>query len=177
VDLRNGNTTMQRTLLAISAGAALALAAGQAALAAPPADGPVAAVHQFIDGFNKGDLTAAQAAHMPDAVIIDEVPPHIWRGPNAVQAWAGDLDKAAKAAGDTDQKVTLGAPIRSEVNGDTAYVVVPATYSYKQKGKPTVERAQMTVALRKDGDAWKITGWGWAGAPARPAAAGTAKPK
>jgi len=180
VDLRNGDTAMQGIRLTILAGATLTFAAGQAlaASARAPASGPVAAVHQFIDNFNKGDVKAAEAAHAPDAVIIDEFPPHVWRGPRAFQAWAADLDKTSKAAGDTEQRVTLGQPVRSEITGDTAYVVVPATYSYKAKGKPTVERARMAVALRKDGAAWKITGWGWAGAPPRPApAAATAKPK
>jgi ketosteroid isomerase-like protein len=181
VDLRIGDAAMQRMLFTILAGATLMLAAGPAPAAAQaraPASGPLAAVHQFIDNFNKGDAKAAQAAHAPDVVIIDEFPPHVWRGPDAFQAWAADFDKTSKAAGDTDQRVTLGQPIRSEINGDTAYVVVPASYSYKEKGKPIVERAQMAVALRKDGAAWKIAGWAWAGTPPRPApAAAPPKPK
>jgi ketosteroid isomerase-like protein len=167
---------MPRIPLAAPAVAALALGLAFGASAAPPAAGPVAALHQFIDSFNKGDLKAAEAAHAADAVIIDEVPPHIWRGPNAVQAWAADLGKAAKAAGDTEQKVTLGAPVRTDVNGDTAYAVVPATYTYKENGKPMREPAQFAVALRKDGGAWKLAGWAWAGTKPRPAAA-AAKPK
>jgi ketosteroid isomerase-like protein len=154
--------------------AALALAAGLTVAQAAPAGGPVAALHQFIDAFNKGDVKAAQAAHASDVVIIDEFPPHVWRGPNAFQAWAASIDKAAKAAGDTDQKVILGAPVRSEVNGDTAYAVVPATFTYNRKGKPMTERAQFAAAMRKDGAAWKLAGWAWAGTAPRAAAA---KPK
>lgn len=165
---------MPRILLTMSGAAALALAAALTAQAAPPS-GPVAALHQFIDAFNKGDVKTAQAAHASDAVIIDEVPPHVWRGPNAFQAWAASLDKAAKAAGDTDQKVTLGAPVRTDVNGDTAYAVVPATYTYKEKGKPMTERAQFAAAMRKEGAAWKLTGWAWTGTVPRAAAA--PKPK
>jgi ketosteroid isomerase-like protein len=157
-------------LIAVGA-VALVLGAALPTAAAPPASEPVAALHRFIDNFNKGDLKAAQAAHAPDVVIIDEVPPHVWRGPNAFQAWAADLEKAAKAAGETEQKLTLGQPVRSEVNGNTAYAVVPATFIYKQNGKPVAERAQMAAAFRKDGAAWKITGWAWAGAVPRPAAA------
>jgi len=169
---------MPRFLLIASGAAALTLGAGLAASAAPPASEPVAALHQFIDSFNKGDVKAAAAAHAPDVVIIDEVPPHVWRGPNAFQAWATDLDKVTKAAGQTEQKVTLGQPVRSEINGNTAYAVVPATFTYKQNGKPVAERAQMAAALRKEGGAWKITGWAWAGTVPRPAAApAAAKPK
>lgn len=153
---------MPRFLLSVAGVAALALTPGMAAQAAPPS-GPVAALHQFIDNFNKGDVKAAEAAHASDAVIIDEMPPHVWRGPNAFQAWTTSLGEAAKAAGDTEQKVTLGAPIRTEINGDKAYAVVPATLTYKEKGKPMTERAQMVATMRKDGPAWKLTGWAWAG--------------
>lgn len=167
---------MQRILLTISGAAALAMAAGLTARAAPPS-GPVAALHEFIDSFNKGDVKTAQAAHAADAVIIDEVPPHVWRGPNAFQAWAASLDKASKAAGDTDQKLILGAPVRTDVNGDVAYAVVPATLTYKEKGKPMTERAQFAAAMRKEGAAWKLTGWAWTGTVPRPASASAAKPK
>lgn len=161
--------------LTISGAAALVLAGGLAAQAAPPAAGPVAALHQFIDNFNKGDVKAAEAAHTPDVVIIDDFPPHVWRGPNAFQAWTASLDKVSKAGGLTDEKMTLKAPARSEINGDTAYAVVPATLTFNQKGKAMIQQGRMTVALRKDAGAWKITGWTWTGAV--PRAAATTKPK
>ena len=37
----------------------------------------MAPIHQFIDDFNKGDVKGAAAAHLADASIIDEVPPHL----------------------------------------------------------------------------------------------------
>jgi hypothetical protein len=58
--------------------------------------------------------------------------------------------------------VTLGTPWYLSVNGNRAYVVVPATYRYKQHGKPMIERDSIfTVALRKLPDGWRITGWAW----------------
>jgi hypothetical protein len=33
-------------------------------------------VHQFLDGFNKGDMKTAAAACACPVFIIDEVPPH-----------------------------------------------------------------------------------------------------
>ncbi|MBW8815216.1 MAG: nuclear transport factor 2 family protein [Caulobacterales bacterium] len=177
---------MQRfTLRAVGAltlvSGALALAVSAQAAGKPPS--PMTAIHAFIDNFNKGDVAAAEAAHVAQPTIIDEVAPHHWEGAGAVRAWAGDLDKAAKAAGDTNQKVTLGKASRTIIEGDVAYVVVPATYTYKEKGKAMVETASMTYALHLEGDAWKITGWSWNGtaphlaAPkASPAAAAPATP-
>jgi hypothetical protein len=128
------------------------------------------AIHAFIDNFNKGDVAAAEAAHVAQPTIIDEVAPHHWDGAGAFRAWAGDLDKAAKAAGDTNQKVTLGKASRTVVDGDAAYVVVPATFTYKEKGKAMVEPASMTFSLRQEGGGWKITGWSWNGTTPRAAA-------
>lgn len=165
---------------AIATALCLVLAPTAAAHAAS-APGPTATVSQFVNSFNKGDVKAAEATHAADAVIIDEVAPHRWIGPDAVQAWAADLDKDAKAKGQTNQHVGLGKPNRVLVNGDNAYVVVPAVYSYKEHGKPMTESAHMVFSLAKAADGWKISGWTWAGttphavvakpaAPAAPAA-------
>ena len=58
--------------------------------------------------------------------------------------------------------MTLGAPKHVAVTGDRAYVVVPADYAYKQKGKPVKEIASLfTVALQKGAAGWRITAWSW----------------
>src|SRR5512146_1542866 len=94
-------------IVTLAAGASLAL--GAAALAKPaPAAGLMTPIRQFIDSFNKGDIKTAEATHVAAPTIIDEVAPHHWQGQGAFQAWAGDLDKDAKAKGQTDEKVTLG---------------------------------------------------------------------
>jgi ketosteroid isomerase-like protein len=146
---------------------ALGLLTPAAALAA---DAQVTAtIHQFIDSFNKGDIKAAEATQAADVVIVDEPPPYVWKGPGAFQAWLGDLDRDAKAHGQTDQSVTLGAPAREEVSGDNAYVIVPATYAFKEKGVAMREPSRMTFALKKTAEGWKISAWTWTGPRATPA--------
>lgn len=149
---------------------AILLAAGLAAIpAAAFAADPVATVHQFLDAFDQGDIAAAGATHAANVVIIDEVAPHVWSGPGAFQAWVGDLTKDSQAAGQTDEQVTLGDTVRSQVDGDTAYVVVKVTFVFKQHGAPMIEPAQMAVALHNQADGWKITGWAWTGTVPQPA--------
>jgi hypothetical protein len=59
--------------------------------------------------------------------------------------------------------VTISKPRRVAVTGDRAYVVVPATYKYKQKGKPVTESgAVWTFALQKLTGGWRVAGWAWA---------------
>jgi hypothetical protein len=119
-------------------------------------------VHQFTDGFNKGDVKTAVAACADETSIIDEFPPHAWNGTGACSKWAGDFDADAKKNGITDVTVTLGKPKHIDVTEDTAYVVVPANYAYKMKGKQMKEIGSMlTVALRKTEAGWRITAWSW----------------
>lgn len=119
-------------------------------------------VRQFVDGFNKGDAKTALAACAEQTSIIDEIPPHEWHGAGACSAWANDFDADAKKNGITDGVVTLGKPRHVDVSGDHAYVVVPANYSFKQKGKPAKETGStLTIALQKGANGWRMTAWTW----------------
>ena len=119
-------------------------------------------VHQFIDGFNKGDAKTALAACADDAYIIDEFAPYEWHGAGACSTWAGDYEADAKKNGITDGVVTVGKPRHVDVSGDHAYVVVPTTYAFKKNGKPMKENnATMTLTLQNSAAGWHITSWTW----------------
>ena len=150
------------TLLCLTAGLALgASLAGAPAFAANAA--VEAPIHQFIDSFNKGDSAGAAAQFTPSVAIIDEVAPHIWTGAKGFASWAADLMKEAQAKDQSENAVTLGAVKREVISGSSAYVIIAATYSYKQKGVAMHEPAQMTYALKKTAAGWKIAGWTWTG--------------
>jgi ketosteroid isomerase-like protein len=139
---------------------AVAITAGHAA--ASDQTDVMATVRQFIDGFNKGDAKTAIAACASPASIVDDFPPHAWQGPTACADWAADFDATAKKEGITEPVVTLQKPRHVDVTGDRAYVVVPASYDYKLKGKKVKEGgATFTAALQKLPAGWRITGWAW----------------
>ena len=120
-------------------------------------------VHQFIDGFNKGDVKTAVAACADQASIIDEFPPYEWHGAGACSQWAADFDADAKKNGITPGAVTLGKTRHLDVTGDRAYVVVPTEYAFKQKGKAVKEKgATLAAALQKGAAGWRIVAWTWA---------------
>lgn len=150
------------TKLLMVAAAAGALFAATPALAQNAAvEAPIKA---FGDAFSKGDMATAMATHVPaGAVIVDELPPYVWTGATAFSDWGASFAKDAAARGLTEPNVTIGAPTREEVTGDRAYVIVPATYSFKQKGVAMREAAQMTFTLAKTEAGWKITSWTWTG--------------
>jgi len=141
----------------------IALAALVCASAAQADPGVDTTIRHFGDAFNKGDVKVAKALHVAKPVIIDEVGPHLWTGPKAFDGWLADVAKSDAAEGKTDGQVALSAPTREVVSGDRAYVVVPSTYTFKQKGKTLRETAQMTFVLTKVLSDWKIAAWTWTG--------------
>jgi len=152
---------MYRMLMAISAVAFATVATAQTPATAQTA--VMAVVRQFVDGFNKGDMKVMSATCAEQTSILDEFPPHEWHGAGACAKWAGDYDADAKKNGITDGVVTLSAPTHVDVSGDRGYVVVPADYRFKVKGKAAGETGSIiTLALVKSAGGWKITGWAWA---------------
>lgn len=138
--------------------------------AAMPKDGPMAPVEAFLAAFNKGDIAGMTAAQRDsNFAIMDEVPPHIWLGPKAVDAWLASLDSYDKAHGRTDGAVAVSGPQVMTVEGDRAYAVAPAVYTFRERGKPMREPATMTFALHRTSAGWKIAGWTWNGTVPKPA--------
>jgi len=131
-----------------------------AALADDKADA-VATVQQFVDALNKGDLKAAAATCAEQTSIIDDFAPHEWHGAGACGNWANDFVAFTKQNGISEARVTLTKARHADVTGDRAYVVVPATFSYKMKGKSVKEKGGLTASLQKAAAGWRMTGWTW----------------
>jgi ketosteroid isomerase-like protein len=127
---------------------------------------PMAAVRQYVDGFNKDDVKAMAVTCAAPASIIDGLPPHVWSGPTACEDWHRDVIAAGEREGAAGYFITLGEPWHVDVSGDRAYVVVPATMTFKVHGKQTTQSGSIfTVALRKLPEGWRISGWAWAKGP------------
>lgn len=123
---------------------------------------PMEAVHQYINSFNKGDGDAMAATFAVPGSILDGMAPHVWQGPTATQDWYRDVLIEGEQHGAADYFVTLGEPLHNSVTGDSAYVVVPATMTFKVHGQQVTQRgAILTLALRKVAEVWRITAWSW----------------
>ena len=58
---------------------------------------------------------------------------------------------------------TLNTPRHVVITDNRAYVVVPANYTYKQKGKLVRQIGSIyTLTLKKGSSGWRITGGAWA---------------
>jgi hypothetical protein len=79
---------------------------------------PLAAVRQYIDGFNKGDVKLMAATFAVPGSILDGMAPHVWQGPSATQDWYRDVLVEGEQRGASDYFVTLGEPLHNNVTGD-----------------------------------------------------------
>jgi len=121
----------------------------------------MAVIKEFQSDFNNGNSNWVQLC-ADQTSIIDEFPPYAWSGSGTCSQWGKDYDADAKKNGVTDPSVWFGAAKHLDITGDRAYVVLPASYSYKQNGKPVKEvGATLTVSLQKSGNNWRITAWTW----------------
>jgi hypothetical protein len=153
---------MRMVILASAAVLAVAPMVVKPAAASEETDA-MATVKQYLDSFNKGDSDKAAGLCTPQPVIVDDFPPHLWQGATACSDWWNALVAFDKNSGITDEHVTIGKPWHVAVTGERAYVVVPATYKYKLKGKPVTESgAVWTLALQKLASGWRVAGWAWA---------------
>jgi len=123
---------------------------------------PLAAVAQYIDGFNNGDAEVMGATFDETGSILDGMPPHLWQGPTAAQDWYQDVLAEGEAHSASGYFVTLDTPLHENVTGDAAYVVVPATMTFDVSGETVTQiGAFFTVALRQRPDGWRIAAWAW----------------
>src|SRR5262245_3975998 len=130
---------------------------------------PLAAVREYIESFNKGEAKAMALMCDVTMSILDGMAPHVWHGPTACEDWYRDAMIEGKHLGATDYFVTLGEPVHNNITGDSAYVVVPTTMSFKLNGTLiTQSGATFTVALRKLNDGWRIAAWAWTKGTAQP---------
>ncbi len=123
--------------------------------------GPMAAVRQFVEGFNNDNVDLAQAACADETSIIDDFPPHEWTGRGAATRWYRDMTRMATESGMSAPSVTLDEPRHVTVSDRHAYVVVPIDVRWLQDGTPTETTGYMTVALRQGTEGWRISACAW----------------
>lgn len=127
-----------------------------------------ATIRQVTDAFAKLDMKAIKALHVAAPAINDEFAPFHWSGADAFDAWSASLGKSEAAEGISDGRMVISAPSREVVTATRAYVVTPATYTFKQKGVTMRETAQFTFILNKEASGWKIASWTWTSPEPKP---------
>ena len=133
----------------------------QPAKPANPAEDATKFVTTIIDKFNAGDTKSWLAAQENSTMIVDEFGPHTWNGPGSAQRWLDDYAKDAAANGTSGGRVDYGKALQATSDGTSAYIVLPTTYRFVEKGTKMAEAGSMTFVVKRESDGWKITSWTW----------------
>jgi hypothetical protein len=153
-------TKEQNNIPKVVIAVAIAVVGGGPVVASQEAD-VMTPVRQFVDGFNNSDIKMAQAACADQHFIIDDFPPHEWRGSGATSKWFHDLTAMGKKYDMSNAFVTLGKPHQVHFTGSDAYVVVPVNLRYHEKQHVIKTTGLMTLALHKGVEGWRIAAWAW----------------
>jgi ketosteroid isomerase-like protein len=122
----------------------------------------IAVVHRWADAFDRGSFNTDIAPCADDAVIIDDLRPHVWQGRGACSKWFKTFEAWASKAGVSDAVISLGEIRHLDCDGGFAYLVAPVTLSYIKTGKPVNFRGTITMTLRKRESGWRVSGVAWA---------------
>ncbi len=126
-------------------------------------ENPLCAVLQYIAAFNHEDAAAMVALCDNPMQILDGMPPHVWQGPTAAADWWHDVTVEGARLGAGEYRISFGEPRHVDINGDHAYVVLPASMTLRLKGTAVRQTGSVyTVALRRTGGRWLLTAWSWA---------------
>ena len=147
--------------------AALALLAATTLIAARAAASDetdvMAVVKDYNAALNNGDQKAAAADTADQVSITDEFAPYSWQGTGANAGWFADYAAWTKQNDVANDTVALASPWHVVVDGDRAYAVVPATFTYTKRGAKVVEAGSVwTFALHRTAGHWRIVSWAWA---------------
>ena len=122
----------------------------------------IAVVHRWTDAFSRRSFNTDIAPCAEDAVVIDDLPPHVWQGPGSCSKWFKAFEAWASKAGVTNAVITLGDIRHLDFAGGFAYLVAPVTLSYTKAGNPVNFLGMITMTLRKRESGWRISGVAWA---------------
>ncbi len=123
----------------------------------------LAVIERFWAAMDARDDDEAETLIGSDPVFIDTFAPHIWAGPGAFKAWLGDLWAFCAREEMVVASTAIREPSRCQITAASAYVVSPAVMASARKGDLVSQHGTMTVVLKLENNAWRITGMCWAG--------------
>jgi hypothetical protein len=156
---RRARTAAAGVLLAV----ALAPAAPASARAAerPTAEmlAPVQALVAFMARLPEDEHATMFAPR--GVTIIENYPPFIFAGADAVERWEAGFRRHAADGSLTELALEFGPAQDFRVSGRRAYFSLPTTWVGKSAGRPFEERGAWSFVIVRTTAGWKIQAYGW----------------
>jgi hypothetical protein len=155
---RNYMTALKRIMSLLALLGLLALyPAASGAWAAETDPTILAAVDSAIAAINAGSVADAKAAYTDaPAAIIDDFPPFLWSGKNAVEDYSRDLKAVLTKYGITDWRFQRHQPRYILATEDRAWLVVPTSFPFLLGGKTQSVSADWVFVLAKIDGKWRV---------------------
>ncbi len=121
---------------------------------------PVQALVQFMATGDETDLRDAFASD--GLVIFENFAPFVFQGPGAFERWRDGFRQHATAGDLTELQHSFGPAQDVSLDDDTAYFVLPTTWTGKARGQPFSEDGGWAFVLVRDQGRWRIRSYAWA---------------
>ncbi len=121
---------------------------------------PVQALVQFMATGDETDLRDAFASD--GLVIVENFAPFVFQGPGAFERWRDGFRQHATAGDLTELQHSFGPAQDVSLDDDTAYFVLPTTWTGRAHGRPFSEDGGWAFVLVRDQGRWRIRGYAWA---------------
>jgi ketosteroid isomerase-like protein len=148
---------MRRSLQILALACTVPFAAPAFVAAQPATDPTLAPIRALAAAFNANDDKAVARLFVPDAVVVDEVTPYRWTGPDAVRRWLHDDGSVITRNGVKNARITIGKPRYVHRSAAGIYTASPLVDSYTVGGRPQRETGLLILVLVKQGSAWKFS--------------------
>ena len=120
---------------------------------------PIEKVARFIETADRAYLAAfAQSG----VVIIENFPPHLFEGADAVERWSQTISRWHQPPSTLVLKHRFGAPQDLRVQDGTAFVSLPTHWTITEDDEVIEEDGGWAFTLTQEPDGWKVRAYGWA---------------
>jgi hypothetical protein len=111
--------------------------------------------------WNEGHTPSS--AHFDSSLtVVDDTPPYIFQGPNAIADWiTAYRESQPKQSKDPKTSLRLLEPKTFEINNAHAYLALPAEWSLRLNGQTTISHGVITATLDRQNEDWRIHTWIW----------------
>jgi uncharacterized protein (TIGR02246 family) len=153
-----------RTIVALVA-LALLPAPGFAASEPQPPAAILKLANAAMHAANTNDATAFAGLYTDDAVVVDEIAPFIWRGPDAGASWWRAVAVVAQKMQMTNLRASNIRVSEFKAAATDAYLVEAMTVTANANGKRFTEPGTTTYTFHNAGGTWLISSQVWTAKP------------
>jgi hypothetical protein len=136
-----------------------AFAASSAAMGDQPTSEMMAPVQKVADYIATADSSDLSAFASHDVVIVENFPPYVFDGPDAVKQWAKGMRSHTGSCGEFVHR--FGPAQDFSTSGDRVYFSLPTHWTWSCDAKAFAEDGGWSFVLVRQKGEWRVVGYGW----------------